>query len=509
MVGVAASSFIPTPVGGGERRIWIAGDFRNRDTLDTIGESAHAVSYTFTWTESDVEASDRVRTGITVRPAEMDDVRDIAGLLGEYAAQGLVRLRGADEIHRAVGEFMVAEEDGHAVGCVALRVHTATLAEVASLAVAAQRNGSGIGGRLVRAAVLRAHARGARRVFAFTFREHLFHQLGFRSVPVTDFPQKLARDYGGYAQAVGHKAAVVLDLESPAASVTLHPSTSIQTNGEIDMSESNGENGTHTIAILGGGNLGRALAMGWTDAGHRSPSQIHITRRNAEKLTYFAEAGFQVGSDNAAAVAASDLIVIAVQPQQISDLLDQIAPMIDPARHSIISVVSGVSIRQIQERLGTSVPIVRAMPNTAVSIGQSMTCLSSHEPGPALTEAQALFDLVGQTLVIAEEMMIPATALCACGIAFFLRAIRAASQGGIEIGFHPEDALLLSAQTARGAASLLLNQGRHPESEIDQVTTPRGCTIAGLNEMEHKGFSSAMIKGILLSASKAEGLYRS
>ena len=274
------------------------------------------------------------------------------------------------------------------------------------------------------------------------------------------------------------------------------------------MSESNGQ-GKQTIAILGGGNLGRALAMGWTDSNYCSPSQIHITRRNAEKLTYFAEAGFQVGSDNAAAVAASDLIVIAVQPQQITELLEQIAPSIDPARHRVISVVSGVSIRQLRERLGEAVPIIRAMPNTAVSIGQSMTCLSSNESGAALTEAQALFDLVGQTLVIAEEMMIPATALCACGIAFFLRAIRAASQGGIEIGFHPEEALLLASQTARGAASLLLNQGRHPESEIDQVTTPRGCTIAGLNEMEHKGFSSAMIKGILLSASKAEGLYRS
>ena len=103
--------------------------------------------------------------------------------------------------------------------------------------------------------------------------------------------------------------------------------------------------------------------------------------------------------------------------------------------------------------------------------------------------------------------MIPATALCACGVAFFLRSIRAASQGGIEIGFHPEDALLLAAQTARGAAALLLDEGGHPESQIDQVTTPRGCTIAGLNEMEHRGFSSAMIKGILVSAQKAGTLY--
>ena len=110
---------------------------------------------------------------------------------------------------------------------------------------------------------------------------------------------------------------------------------------------------------------------------------------------------------------------------------------------------------------------------------------------------------------IEEEMMIPATALCACGVAFFLRAMRAASQGGIEIGFHPDEAMLLAAQTARGAASLMLRAGSHPEAEIDRVTTPRGCTIAGLNELEHQGFSSALIKGILMSADKAAGLYGS
>ena len=104
--------------------------------------------------------------------------------------------------------------------------------------------------------------------------------------------------------------------------------------------------------------------------------------------------------------------------------------------------------------------------------------------------------------------MTPATALAACGIAFFLRAIRAASQGGIEIGFHSHDALLMAAQTARGAASLLLQNTNHPEGEIDKVTTPRGCTIAGLNKMEHAGFSSALIQGIVTSAEKAEGLYR-
>ena len=137
-----------------------------------------------------------------------------------------------------------------------------------------------------------------------------------------------------------------------------------------------------------------------------------------------------------------------------------------------------------------------------------MTCLAGNPLAEdALTRAEKVFGAVGHTLRIPEEDMTAATALGACGIAFFLRAIRAASQGGIEIGFHSADAFAIAAQTARGAASLLLSGGKHPEQEIDKVTTPQGCTIAGLNQMEHEGFSSAMIKGITVSARKAAGLY--
>ena len=263
-----------------------------------------------------------------------------------------------------------------------------------------------------------------------------------------------------------------------------------------------------TVAILGVGNLGRALAVGWTERGPYRTDCVTLTRRRHEKLADLAARGHPVLSDNVEAVRRSELIVLGVQPQQIDGVLDEIAPALDPTRHRVISVVSGVSISRIRQRVGPEVPVVRAMPNMAVSIGESMTCIAADEHGKdALAEAQTLFDLVGRTLVIAEEMVVPATALCACGVAFFLRGVRAASQGGIEIGFHPEEALFLAAQTARGAASLLL-KGGHPESEIDRVTTPRGCTIAGLNEMEHQGFSSALIKGILLSAEKADRLYR-
>jgi pyrroline-5-carboxylate reductase len=121
---------------------------------------------------------------------------------------------------------------------------------------------------------------------------------------------------------------------------------------------------------------------------------------------------------------------------------------------------------------------------------------------------QQIFNTLGTTIIINEDMMSAATALCACGIAFFLRTIRAAAQGGVEIGFHARDAIHIAAQTALGAAQLLLQNGSHPEEEIDKVTSPKGCTIAGLNEMEHQGLSSAMIKGIKLSAGIAQELYK-
>jgi pyrroline-5-carboxylate reductase len=147
------------------------------------------------------------------------------------------------------------------------------------------------------------------------------------------------------------------------------------------------------------------------------------------------------------------------------------------------------------------------MPNTAISLRESITCIASDNEKARIT-AEEIFNTVGVSVIIEEELMGAATALGACGIAFFLRAIRAASQGGIEIGFHSHQALMIAAQVAKGAASLILEKDQHPESEIDKVTTPRGVTIAGLNQMEHEGFSSAMIKGIVTSANKAQGVYK-
>ncbi len=267
--------------------------------------------------------------------------------------------------------------------------------------------------------------------------------------------------------------------------------------------------GLGPIAILGGGNVGQALARGLLATRRFRAADITLTRRHVDKLAGLAGTGLQVSADNCAAVERARHVVIAVQPRQLDALLSGIREVLDPKRHTLISVVSGVTIGQIRAQAGADLPIVRAMPNTAIAIGQSMTCLAApSEHRGALEQARTLFDSVGTTLEIDESMMESATALSASGLAFVLRSIRAASQGGIETGFHTEEALLMAAQTAKGAAGLLMREGSHPESEIDRVTTPRGCTIAGLNEMEHRGFSSAMIKGILTSARKAVELYR-
>ncbi len=264
------------------------------------------------------------------------------------------------------------------------------------------------------------------------------------------------------------------------------------------------------LAILGAGNIGTAIARGLLATPSVSREKIILTRRHPDKLAVFQQQGCETTANNEDAVRASDIVIVAVEPQQLNGLLDEIAAVLEPERHLMISVVSGASIADIRQRVGEAMPVVRAMPNTAIGVGQSMTCLAaSPDVTESLQTAIQIFEAMGAILIIDEEQMSAATALCACGTAFFLRAIRAASQGGIEIGFHADEALLMAAETARGAAALLAGERHrlHPEHEIDRVTTPRGATISGLNEMEHQGFSSALIRGIVTSARKINRLY--
>lgn len=256
------------------------------------------------------------------------------------------------------------------------------------------------------------------------------------------------------------------------------------------------------IGIIGGGNLGIAISQGLIDAKYCSPESLYVTRRKLSYLENLKTQGVFVGNDNKEAAQFADVIILAVKPYQVEAICEEIKENVSED-NLIISVATGTTIAAMTKALGGHQNIFRAMPNTAIAIGESMTCICGPESdGDALEEISTLFQTVGETVVISEELMNAATVLGACGIAYAMRFIRAATQGGIEIGFHADIAQKIAAQTVKGAADLLIQQNSHPESEIDKVTTPRGCTIAGLNEMEHQGFSSALIKGVLTSFEK-------
>lgn len=258
------------------------------------------------------------------------------------------------------------------------------------------------------------------------------------------------------------------------------------------------------ICIIGGGNIGMSIAFGLKESGLIDAGQICITRKEGDLPKDLNENGFVFTSDNSAAVKDADIVFLAVLPIMMGEIIDQIKADINP-NQILISIATGITIDDIAERVGENVPIFRAMPNTAIQIKESMTCIAANTAGKKhIDMIEALFNSVGITLVIEEKYITSATALGSCGIAFFLRSIRAAAQGGIQIGFHADEAQLIAAQTAKGAAELILRNGSHPEDEIDKVTTPRGVTIAGLNEMEHNGFSSAMIKGIVRAYEKSQ-----
>lgn len=257
------------------------------------------------------------------------------------------------------------------------------------------------------------------------------------------------------------------------------------------------------IAIIGGGNLGTAIAEGLINSDFISPAELMITKRNVQTLEGLKQRGVNVGSDNNEAARFGDVIIIAVKPFQVQEVLLGIKAQFEESRHMLVSVVTGVFIKDIYSIIEKQLPVFRAMPNTAIAIAESMTCICNQNATPEqVTYVEQTFDQLGKTITIDEKLMDAATVLGACGTAYAMRYIRANIQGGIEIGFSASVATLIAAQTVKGAADLLLRNNSHPEQEIDKVTTPKGCTIAGLNEMEHQGFSSSLIKGLTASYKK-------
>jgi pyrroline-5-carboxylate reductase len=258
------------------------------------------------------------------------------------------------------------------------------------------------------------------------------------------------------------------------------------------------------VSIIGGGNLGTAIAEGLLKSKFVKATDITVTKRNISTLKSLKEKGIKVTSDNVEAVKNSELIILAVKPFQIASVLDGFKKALT-SKHILVSVITGISIGDIEEIAKKKLPVFRAMPNTAIAIQESITCISSKNATDAqVNYVRDLFSKLGEVVIIDEKLMDAATVLGACGTAFAMRYIRANIQGGIEIGFDAATASLIAAQTVKGAAELLLQKHSHPEEEIDKVTTPKGCTIAGLNEMEHQGFSSSLIKGIATSFNKIQ-----
>ncbi len=255
------------------------------------------------------------------------------------------------------------------------------------------------------------------------------------------------------------------------------------------------------IAIIGTGNLGTAIAKGLIN--NNGVNKLYLTKRNVTELSNFKEHNnVTITTNNEEAVINSDILIFAVQPKHLETILQQIKSSLTQ-KHLIISTITGFSIEKIEGIVGSHLSIVRAMPNTAIAVGKSMTCLCANSKGNEQMElAKTIFNQLGNSMVISENLMQSATVICASGIAFWMRLIRATTQAAIQLGFDAKEAQELAMFTSEGAASLLIKSGNHPEEEIDKVTTPKGCTIEGLNEMEHKGLSSSLIQGMVASFHK-------
>ena len=256
------------------------------------------------------------------------------------------------------------------------------------------------------------------------------------------------------------------------------------------------------IHIIGGGNLGVAIALGL--ARFSTGNNITVTRRKTESILYLEKDGITVSNDNKHNIQSADIIILTIKPYQVDLVLEEILPVIK--NKIIASAVSGLSMETIKGKTDGSHSIIHIMPNIAALFGESATCIAHEEKDQeAASKVISVFNSIGTVSVINENLMDAATVLGACGTAYALRYIRASMQAGIEIGFDAATALAIASQTAKGAATMALEEKVHPEQLIDRVTTPQGCTIVGLNEMEHEGFSSSLIKGIKTSLKKITG----
>jgi pyrroline-5-carboxylate reductase len=259
------------------------------------------------------------------------------------------------------------------------------------------------------------------------------------------------------------------------------------------------------LAVLGTGKLGGILLRAYLKQGLFAPKHVMATVKHSEKAATLAkELGVSVTTENRKAVHGADIVLLGVKPQVVGDVLKEIAPELSE-KSLVISVAASVPTSYIEQRLSAKVPVVRAMPNTPAAVGCGMTgiCRGAHAGDVHLEAARAMFDAVGRTVVVDEKNMDAVTGLSASGPAFAYIILESLAEAGVKVGLPRDVSTLLAAQTMKGAASVVLETGDHPALLKDAVTTPAGCTIDGILELEEGKLRVTLIKAVVKATSRA------
>ncbi len=254
---------------------------------------------------------------------------------------------------------------------------------------------------------------------------------------------------------------------------------------------------TFRIGFLGAGKMATALAQGWIQAGLTSPKLVCASDPVAAAKDHFANATGAATTTNPLVVAQSDFVVLAVKPQNMPGLLSEVRSAIQ-ARHVVISIAAGITLKQIADSLGTDKRIIRVMPNTPCLVGASASAFAaSASATPAdVQNTQRLLDSVGRAVQVPEKLLDAVTGLSGSGPAFVAVMIEALSDGGVRMGLPRDLATMLAAQTVLGSAKLLLETGLHPGQLKDMVASPAGTTIAGLHALEQGGLRAALMDAV-------------
>ena len=259
------------------------------------------------------------------------------------------------------------------------------------------------------------------------------------------------------------------------------------------------------LAVLGAGKLGGILLRAYLKQGLFSAKRVSATVKHGEKAAALKkELGVSVTTENRTAVQGADIVLLGVKPQVVSEVLNEIAPELTE-KTLVISVAASVPTNYIEQHLGKKVPVVRVMPNTPATVGCGMTgiCRGAHAGAEHLEMARAMFDAVGRTVVVDEKNMDAVTGLSASGPAFAYIILESLAEAGVKVGLPRDVATLLAAQTMKGAASVVLETGDHPALLKDAVTTPAGCTIDGILELEEGKLRVTLIKAVVKATSRA------